>query len=556
MSNPSPSPSRWQAPLLLAIAIFGPPTAFLTFAHALTQNPVLITLLIVFYETGLTLAALFGKVWQKLVDPWLEQIASWIRTRVQWLVSHPHKTYCQYMFHDVKGLDMQTTFNLALDQVFVELSMVPTLPDQTSANPLQLPKSLSGGSHPIWDYLSAPVLREQHLVLIGPPGSGKSTLLKHTALALIGHKHHRASKDSKLPHRLPVLLFLREYADSIGQNADFSLENAVSAHCKMRWKQTLPPAWMRYHLMKGDCLVLLDGLDEVADAATRKQVVDWVRDQIDAYPKNRFVVTSRPHGFKSYPLTGVTVLEVRPFTPKQIEQFVHNWYTANEIMSAQKDDPDVRLKATNRAEDLLGRLRNAPALYDLAINPLLLTMIMIATAHRYRDTLPGKRVTLYAEICEVFLGKRQEAKGLALELTAAQKRQVLQPLAYFMMEKGIREIAQNEACKAIQPSLAQVSSQMTPEEFLQMVENTSGLFLERDPEIYSFAHLTFQEYLAAVYLKEEGREALLVAHVADTWWHETIRLYCAQADVSAIITACLSRGRLSVPTLTLAIECY
>src|SRR5947209_16583505 len=99
MSNPSPSPSRWQAPLLLAIAIFGPPTAFLTFAHTLTQNPVLIALLIALYETGLVLAGLFGKVWQKLEDPWLEQIASWIRTRVQWLVSHPHKTYCQYRFY-------------------------------------------------------------------------------------------------------------------------------------------------------------------------------------------------------------------------------------------------------------------------------------------------------------------------------------------------------------------------------------------------------------------------------------------------------------------------
>ena len=47
---------------------------------------------------------------------------------------------------------------------------------------------------------------------------------------------------------------------------------------------------------------------------------------------------------------------------------------------------------------------------------------MIATVHRYRASLPGKRVALYAEICEVFLGKRQEARGIAQELSAAQKQ--------------------------------------------------------------------------------------------------------------------------------------
>lgn len=39
------------------------------------------------------------------------------------------------------------------------------------------------------------------------------------------------------------------------------------------------------------------------------------------------------------------------------------------------------------------------------------------------------------------------------------------------------------------------------------------------------------------------------------WWHETIRLYCAQADATAIIIACLAGGRPSVPALTLALDC-
>ncbi|MGE0680725.1 MAG: hypothetical protein AB7P69_07435 [Candidatus Binatia bacterium] len=98
--------------------------------------------------------------------------------------------------------------------------------------------------------------------------------------------------------------------------------------------------------------------------------MEWVEKQIITHGGNRFLITSRPFGYRSNPLSGVTVLEVRPFASEQVQRFVQNWYLANEIMSAQKDDPGVRLNAREGAEDLLQRLRNAPALADLAGEPL------------------------------------------------------------------------------------------------------------------------------------------------------------------------------------------
>jgi predicted NACHT family NTPase len=56
----------------------------------------------------------------------------------------------------------------------------------------------------------------------------------------------------------------------------------------------------------------------------------------------------------------------------------------------------------------------------MALNPLLLTMI--ATVHCYRGALPGRRVELYDEICDVLLGKRSEYKGIIEPLTAHQKK--------------------------------------------------------------------------------------------------------------------------------------
>ena len=223
---------------------------------------------------------------------------------------------------------------------------------------------------------------------------------------MVDHKKQRHYRE-KLIHTFPILLFLRELMQSIKDQSEFSLVHALHDHLK-KWEQPKPSAdWIETQLAKKQCLIMLDGLDEVADPEARQKVVNWVQTQMIAFKENRFIVTSRPFGYQSNPLSGVTVLEVCPFSHEQIERFVHRWYLANEIMRKQKDDPGVHMKAKAEARDLLQRLRNTPALFALTVNPLLLTMI--TTVHRYSGELPGNRMALYAEICEVFLGKRQQA---------------------------------------------------------------------------------------------------------------------------------------------------
>ena len=122
-----------------------------------------------------------------------------------------------------------------------------------------------------------------------------------------------------------------------------------------------------------------------------------------------------------------TVLDIQPFNLEQMGQFLNNWYLQNEIRRQNRDDAGVRQQAAAKAADLKKRILTHPALAAMAVNPLLLTMI--ATVHDNRGALPGRRVELYGEICDVLLGRRQEAKGLTDILSAAQKQRVLQTLA-------------------------------------------------------------------------------------------------------------------------------
>ena len=499
----------------------------------------------------------------KLPISWRERFWEWLQPERRLIREYNAYLLMRHRDFDVKGLTTRGIYTLELERVFVDLGL--GFESQQRAKPSASAFQVEGdvlsnpirasaddnrkGRYDLWAFLTAKKMQGKNFVIIGPPGCGKTTLLKYVTLVLAAQKQVR--KDVHID-KMPILLFLRDHAASIAQNPNFTLEEAIQGKL-MQWGIERPSGWFEQRLRRGECLVLLDGLDEVADAEMRKLVVAWVQRQMEQYANNRFIMSSRPFGYRSNPLPDVMVLEVRPFTIQQVQKFVHNWYKANEIMAAQRDDPGVRMKAHEGAEDLINRLRQVSNLLDMAVNPLLLTMI--ATVHRYRSSLPGRRVELYAEICEVFLGKRQQAKGLAEELTPAQKQRVLQPLAYHMMYHNEREILWAEILAAIQEPLAQVNTDIAPEAFLAMIVNSSGLIIEREVGIYSFSHLTFQEYLAAAHVYDQREEKMMLKKVEDSWWHEAIRLYAAQAEATNIIKACLARPHPSVKALTLAMEC-
>jgi len=283
---------------------------------------------------------------------------------------------------------------------------------------------------------------------------------------------------------------------------------------------------------------MLDGLDEVGDQAARATVITWVNHQVNTYHRCRFILTSRPYGYGEHPLPSAVVLRVRPLSQNQIDEFVRSWYLEIESRSSGLQDSATRQSAEAQAEDLLDRLRKSPVLTELAANPLLLTMM--ANVHSHRGALPGSRADLYSEICQVFLGKRQAAKGLEDSLRPDQKELILRSLALRMMIANKRSVGRAEAEAAISDILCRVSPKLTPLDFLTLVEHSSGLFIEHQAEVYSFAHLTFQEYLTAIELRER-RDGLdvLMAKILDPWWREVILLYAARADVRPILDQCL-----------------
>ncbi len=513
----------------------------------------------------------YGGIWGKVSPKLQERVAVKIEEKIvqieekreekeekkqeAMLVDHYYEAYRQYLRDhfrnvDLGGVGIQNEYNIEMERVFVELRVEPKAAHKTEG--AVIPREFLQGNRDIWDFWDLPGL--SRLVILGYPGSGKTTLLKHMALALIADQE-RLIKNKKY---LPIFIELRHHAKLIIDQPHRSFVDLILNTMKLP-----PPArWFEEKLRAGGCMIMLDGLDEVGSSEDRKTIIRWFDEQVilPATSQNLFIITSRPLGYRHNPSNKVElVLEVQPFSLAQQEQFIRGWYQADEIKRESGDSsPRVQAQAQNYADRLIAEIRRSEAFSDLAQNPLLVTMLAIV--YRQRQKLPENRAALYREICEVFLGKRWESRGIILELRADQAQAVLQPLAYQMMIGGVPELEEEDVLKIIAPPLQEITdTRQADRVFLESFELRTGVLVEHEKGTYRFAHKTFQEFLAAVHIQENQLEndliGALLANPDLDWWHETAQLYAAQVDASALLKALLKQDSLSPALLSLAIDC-
>ncbi|MGH3620430.1 MAG: NACHT domain-containing protein, partial [Sciscionella sp.] len=507
-------------------------------------DPTLAAVLLVGYEAVLGVLAFVGGIAGELSKRCRNRIVDRLDLSLRRRMARFDKRYQEFVlsatrFVDLKGLATVGPFTPELDEIFIDVSLAPMEPHNIRADLLaDVPVELTA-RHSLGDFLDGQ--QPRILAVIGVAGSGKTTLLRHTA--------RRVCRSTNGRRTVPILLFLRDHVSSIVADRNVSLPAIVRGTLR-RYRDDEPQGWFEQRLCDGDCVVLLDGLDEVARPEDRRVVSEWVESQIRQYPKNDYVIASRPHGFHAAEINGAEVLQVRCFTQEQVAHFVRGWYRAVEQLSTGAAGEDIEARAEVGADDLLDRLKNAPGLYELTVNPLLLTMI--ANVHRYRGTLPGKRAELYGEICQVILWRRQEAKKLPIEMDGDKKELLLALLAFTMMDLRVRDLSRDEIVEAVEPTLRRVSGEHTVDDLLADI-GYNGLLIERENRLYAFAHHTFQEYLAAVHLRDQRLTEVLPKQVDDAWWRETTLLYATRSDSDSIIHACLDSD--SVTALALAFDC-
>jgi hypothetical protein len=413
-----------------------------------------------------------------------------------------------------------------LDDIFVDVSVVPRPSHLVPGGVVDDAPATVAERHSIWHFLNR--RRAETLILLGAPGSGKSTLLRHIA--------RRIANRPPLPGRrwVPVLVELRTYGHLVLANPSLSLPTLVSAVLR-DLPVTEPPGWWHRKLRRGRCVVLLDGLDEIPGMTDRSAILDWLRRQTTDYLGNHFVLTSRPYGYDELRMEELKTLQVRPFTEAQVQDFVRRWYRATE-RGETRSRRTADTRAADGAKDLINRLTTTAALHDLMVNPLLLTMI--ANVHRHRKSLPENRVRLYAEVFDVLLGPRDRIDPAVARLQIERAQDELASIAFIFMCQGALQLH---------------TTTFTEQAGTLTAGKRNGVLIELDDGIFAFAHLTFQEYLTARYIRDNGRVDVLIKGINSPWWRETILLWAAGQSADDVVRACLDSGEIGA--LSLAFEC-
>jgi energy-coupling factor transporter ATP-binding protein EcfA2 len=411
----------------------------------------------------------------------------------------------------------------------------------------------------------------RRLVILGAPGSGKTTLLRHITLLFALRKQSQLYRG--LPQLVPVLLRLRDVAPAIVADANSSLAQVIAR--AMGDESPKIQQWFNKELKDGKCLVMLDGLDEIADDEQRKQVSAWVSQQLQHYQHRLpFILTSRPQAYNQAPLPDTPAYFVRSFTTQQRNRFLFNWYFNLEKRKNSGGLSQKQLKkiAESKKNELARQIDAVPSLRLMATNPLLLALII--NTYKQKTSLSPTRTGLYKQVCDVLLQGRQTASGRFSQypLKPEQKQEALQALALEMTKRQVLQFTLDErnqdsniflATDFFQAELAQMveaGREFKPKDFIERDDiGVRELLSDRKQEkLYEFTHRTFQEYLTAVELtKSEHEPYVLEVFAKDEkymdWWRQTILFYAGQVKVDKLIDAALNNP--TVATLTLAYEC-
>lgn len=421
---------------------------------------------------------------------------------------------------------------IRLESIYVPLHLNPLTKPESSLETEEIEKASRTVGAPrlaVKDVL----VRHRHIAVLAAPGGGKTTLLKRLAVAY-AVADRRGEVADELPPEEWFPLFIR--CRQLGEHVRKPVTELIKVLPRYAERSDLiePFSMAASEALKlGKVLLLVDGLDEISDPGDRASFAAQLRTFIGTYPAAHVVVTSREAGFRAVSgamSSACSLFKISDLSTADIYSLCRSWQ--HEVVGG----------TTEAANKIAQSIVNKPRVRDLAINPLLLTTLLLV--QRWFGELPPKRSVLYEKAIEVLLmtwnteGHTPIDQEEAMPQLAYAAFSMLNSRRQSVSAKGLKDLF--DEARAAMPEVLGYA-RMSSTELIERVEDRSSLLVQsghiiEDGQIrplYEFKHLTFQEYLAAKacvegWSPERGKtddySEVLAPYLKDESWSEVVPL--------------------------------
>lgn len=390
-------------------------------------------------------------------------------------------------------------------------------------------------------FLDEIITTTSRIVVLGDAGSGKTTMLRRQVARFATLPESRADEKQKTLAKLPIYVPLGKFArERKSRPSNYSLCDFLYTYAYEDLMLELRQDFFQIKLREGNCILLLDGLDEAGDVNSRREISNAIKALVTKYPANHFIVTSRDAGYGEAPCDTYIFQHcvIAPLRNSDIFTYIKKWYALQKLSVSDYERITYTL---NIAITQNARLR------ELASNPLLLSIIVLI--YRLEARIPVERSRLFDKCVEALMETRDAAKGFVVEgvdstIYPYRKRLLEQIASHMQFSKDggsfVPAMKEGDLCNLVAELLRQ--NRRLPfkddENVYKVAQNTikyikkrTSLLKETEKGVYRFPHQSFQEYLAAsdivnsrIFLGIQAIWDVIKPHLHKPQWREVILL--------------------------------
>lgn len=199
---------------------------------------------------------------------------------------------------------------------------------------------------------------------------------------------------------VPFLVILRDYGTFLSRSSGSIIDFIVES-LRVRNQLDVRAEVVRWLVFSGSAYLIFDGLDELTEVASRKQIASAVESFARLHCQASVLVTSRRVGYQQAPLSReeFATASLGEFTPSDVTTYVTKWF-----------ELDKRLTPPQKKLAVEQFVSESATVEDLRKNPLMLALM--CNIYRTESYIPRNRPDVYAKCARMLFDQWDRHRGL------------------------------------------------------------------------------------------------------------------------------------------------